>query len=101
MYQDEEPYVVEVSACSSLVPKTSSLGLSLLRLKIIEITWNAHDASIVPVVEVLLRNACVLEKMLLRIRVFLANPKAFILAREKVLSVASSSPYADVIVQKC
>lgn len=101
LFQDEEPYIVEGDACSSFVPTTMSPRLSLPRLKIIKITWNVRDASIIQVVEVLLRDAHMLEKMVLRLRMYGANQETFILAQEKVLSIARSSPCADVIIRKC
>ncbi|XP_057772047.1 uncharacterized protein LOC130991705 isoform X2 [Salvia miltiorrhiza] len=95
----EEVHIAMVDACNSLASaKMTFPSPSLLRLKTFEATWSISKPSIIPVIQVLLESAPVLEKMVLRLRQDASYPKTFILAQEKVLSMPRSSPTAQVII---
>ncbi|XP_057773773.1 putative F-box protein At1g49610 [Salvia miltiorrhiza] len=87
-------------ACNSMAPMMTFPSLSLLQLKTVDIYWWIGEASIVPAIEILLENGHMLEKMMLRLGMYLANPETFTLAEEKVMSMSRSSPYAEVIISK-
>ncbi|XP_057772045.1 F-box/LRR-repeat protein At3g26922-like isoform X2 [Salvia miltiorrhiza] len=78
--------------------KMSFPSPSLLHLKTFEATWSMRDPSIIPAIQILLENALILEKMVIRLSQGASDPKTFILAQEKVLSIPRSSPNAQVII---
>ncbi|XP_057772059.1 putative F-box protein At1g49610 [Salvia miltiorrhiza] len=79
-------------------PKASFPSSCLPQLKTADITWCIHDPSIIPTVEILLKNAHVLEKMVLKLEIHEVDHRKFFLAKEKVLRMPRSSHAAQVIV---
>ncbi|XP_057799335.1 F-box/LRR-repeat protein At3g26922-like [Salvia miltiorrhiza] len=95
----EDLHIAMVDVCNSLASaKMTFPSPSLLHLKTIEATCSMCDPSIIPAIEILLENAPVLEKMVIRLKRDESDPKTFTLAREKVLSMPRSSPTAQVII---
>ncbi|XP_057799338.1 F-box/LRR-repeat protein At3g26922-like isoform X2 [Salvia miltiorrhiza] len=88
-----------IAICYSLVSaKMTFPSPSLLHLKTFEATCSMCDPSIIPAIGILLENAPVLEKMVIRLKRHKSDPKTFTLVREAVLSMPRSSPTAQVII---
>ncbi|XP_057772050.1 F-box/LRR-repeat protein At3g26922-like [Salvia miltiorrhiza] len=96
---DEEVHNAMVDACNSLASaKMSFPSPSLLHLKTFEATWSMRDPSIIPLIRTLLKNAPILEKMVIRLTRDASDLETFILAQEKVMSMPISSPTAQLII---
>ncbi|XP_057772042.1 F-box/LRR-repeat protein At3g26922-like [Salvia miltiorrhiza] len=95
----DRTHIAMVDACNSLASAKMTFPCpSLLHLKTFEATWYMRDPSIIPAIQILLENAPILEKMVIRLRQGASYPDTFILAQEKVLSMPRSSPTAQVII---
>ncbi|XP_057772041.1 F-box/LRR-repeat protein At3g26922-like [Salvia miltiorrhiza] len=95
----EEIHIAMVDACNSLASaKMTFPSPSLLHLKTFEATWSMRKPSIILAIQILLEKACILEKMVIRLRRHESDPETFVLAQEKVLSMPRSSPTAQVII---
>ncbi|XP_057772040.1 F-box protein At5g03100-like [Salvia miltiorrhiza] len=95
----EEVHIAMVDACSSLASaKMNFPSPSLLHLKTFEATWSMCDPSIIPVIQILLENAPILEKMVIQLTRDASDRETFFFAQEKVLSMPRSSPTAQVII---
>lgn len=81
-----------------VAPTTIFPDLSLLHLKTIEITWDVRDASMISVIKVLLQNAQVLEKLMIRFINHEADSRRFVSATKRVTKMRRSSPHATLIV---
>ncbi|XP_057772077.1 putative F-box/FBD/LRR-repeat protein At5g22670 [Salvia miltiorrhiza] len=77
----------------------STRNATLVSLKRVEIRWSVNDASVFRVIETILENAYMLEKMVLRVRgTGVDGGEPLILAHEKVLRMPRSSPTVEVII---
>ncbi|XP_057799336.1 F-box/LRR-repeat protein At3g26922-like [Salvia miltiorrhiza] len=95
----EDLHIAMVDVCNSLASaKMTFPSPSLLHLKTFEATYSICDLSIIPAIGILLENAPILEKMVIRLQQDESDPKTFTLAREKVLSMPRCSPTAQVII---
>lgn len=94
------PAVINFDSHELLERKTYLPIPSLQHLRTVEVTWLLRDTSIFPVIEIMLENAELLEKMVFWARLFGANPESLPLAEEKLLSMPRSSPTAEVIIIK-
>ncbi|KAH6756224.1 hypothetical protein C2S53_004323 [Perilla frutescens var. hirtella] len=93
--------VIECDPLKMTLPPSKELDtrkrFGLLQyLKTIEITWPMYDPSIYHVVEILLRNARMLEKMVF-CPLTISSPESMSLVEEKVRSMPRSSPTAVLI----
>ncbi|XP_057772056.1 F-box/FBD/LRR-repeat protein At1g78750-like [Salvia miltiorrhiza] len=83
---------------NSVASEMDFRGPSLLHLQTVEIYILGKQFSISPLVEYLLENAHVLQKMLLRPYRGRDDQEAYISALKELLRMRRSSPYAEVIV---
>lgn len=96
----QHPSIINFDSYELLERKIHLPVPSLQHLRTVEVTWLLRDTSIFPVMEIVLENAPLLEKMVFWPRLFGANPEWLGLAEEKLLSVPRSSPTAEVIMIK-
>ncbi|XP_057810217.1 uncharacterized protein LOC131024698 isoform X2 [Salvia miltiorrhiza] len=98
-YDEEVVHITMVDACNSLASaKMTSPSPSLLHLKTFEFTLSMCDPSIIPAIQILLENAPILERVVIRLRQQASDVETFLFAQEKVLSMPRSSPTAQVII---
>ncbi|XP_057773772.1 putative F-box protein At1g49610 [Salvia miltiorrhiza] len=95
-YDSEEVHNAMVDTLA--YAKMSFPSPSLLHLKTFEATWSMRDPSIIPLIQTLLENAPILEKMVIQLRQDASDPKTFILVQQKVMRMPRSSPTAQVII---
>ncbi|KAH6816612.1 hypothetical protein C2S51_021432 [Perilla frutescens var. frutescens] len=97
--KSDDPLVINLEPCNLWELGSNFPGHpSLLHLRTVEISWQLRNASIIPFIEILLENARVLEKMVLRPRSFKYVPELLSLIEEKVVSIPRSSSTAKVII---
>ncbi|KAI3469407.1 hypothetical protein Pfo_026070 [Paulownia fortunei] len=95
------PVVLEFNAENPLKSKTNFPKSFLLHLRTVEITWSVYDTSIFPFIELLLKHASMLEKMVIRVRRIMSlAPESLFLAAQKLMRMPRSSPTAEVILSK-
>ncbi|XP_057772051.1 F-box/LRR-repeat protein At3g26922-like [Salvia miltiorrhiza] len=82
---------------NSVASEMASLSPSLLHLQTVEIYIHGKQFSISPLLEYLLENAHVLQKMLLR--PYVGELEVSISALKELLEMRRSSPYAEVIIK--
>ncbi|KAH6756219.1 hypothetical protein C2S53_004318 [Perilla frutescens var. hirtella] len=68
----------------------------LLQLRIVKVTWTNRDDSIFPFIEIVLKYASNLKKMVFRVA-GTAPPNSLLLASKKLLGMPRSSPTAEII----
>ncbi|XP_057772082.1 F-box/LRR-repeat protein At3g26922-like [Salvia miltiorrhiza] len=83
------------------IAETTFPNCSLLHLERVDMTWSAHDPSIIPFIQILLQISPSLEKMVFRLRKCRDNLEEVLMVEEKVRSMPRSSPTAEVIIIDC
>ncbi|KAL6539882.1 hypothetical protein OROHE_011653 [Orobanche hederae] len=94
---EKEARLCGVDVNDSHLSKVALPSPCILHLQRVEITWFTRDASIIPVIQILLQNAHLLEKMVFRPKY---DRELWVMVEEKVLSLPRSSPTAEVILIK-
>ncbi|KAL6585136.1 hypothetical protein OROMI_004425 [Orobanche minor] len=77
--------------------KPNSSKPFLVELRIVDITWNTRDFSIFPLIEIMLRCASKLEKMVFRVKRTMPPSELILTSQTKLLRMPRSSPNAELI----
>ncbi|XP_057772235.1 F-box/LRR-repeat protein At3g26922-like [Salvia miltiorrhiza] len=80
--------------------ETAFPSSSLIHLKRVDMSWAAHDPSIIPFIGSLLQNAPSLDEMVFRLKKRRDNHEVLLMVEEKVRSMPRSSPTAKVIINR-
>ncbi|KAL6568243.1 hypothetical protein OROHE_003927 [Orobanche hederae] len=79
--------------------KPNSSKPFLVELRTVDITWNTRDFSIFPLIEIMLRCASKLEKMVFRVKRTVPPSELILTSQTKLLRMPRSSPNAELICE--